>query len=364
METRDSAHDMPPKTTVTLINDPVKAARTMKLVYVLDGETTGITRKKRKKGFQYLYEGGTVKDRKVLERIKKLVIPPAWNNVWICPMENGHLQATGIDALGRKQYLYHPLWIELRNQRKYHRMVQFAHALPAIRLQIEKDLSRRGMSREKVLALIVSLMERTSIRVGNSTYEKMYGSFGLTTLKDKHIDVKGSSIQFSFKGKKGVYQDIGIKSPRLARMVQQCKEIPGKELFQYYDEEGKRQSIDSGMVNNYIKDICGEDFTSKDFRTWSGTVKAFLAFRELGCAETESEKKKLVVEAIDRVAAQLGNTRAVCKKYYIHPEIISQYESGTIQNYFDQLDEIEKTDAKTGLTNEEKIVLSILEKKR
>jgi len=348
----------------TLINDQVKAAKAMKLVYVLDGETAGITREKRGKGFRYLYDGGTVEDRKVLERIRKLVIPPAWKNVWICPMENGHLQATGIDAMGRKQYLYHPLWIELRNQHKYHRMVQFANALPAIRTQIEKDLTRKEMSKEKVLALIVSLMERTSIRVGNSTYEKLYGSFGLTTLKDKHIDVKGSSIQFSFKGKKGVYQDIGIRSPRLARMVQQCKEIPGKELFQYYDEEGKRQSIDSGMVNDYIKDICGEDFTSKDFRTWSGTVKAFLAFRELGCAETESEKKKVIVEAIDKVAAQLGNTRAVCKKYYIHPEIILQYESGTLQNYFDRLDKIERSDIKAGLTEEESIVLSILEKKK
>lgn len=348
----------------TLINDQVKAAKAMKLVYVLDGETAGITREKRGKGFRYLYDGGTVEDRKVLERIRKLVIPPAWKNVWICPMENGHLQATGIDAMGRKQYLYHPLWIKLRNQHKYHRMVQFANALPTIRTQIEKDLTRKEISREKVLALIVSLMERTSIRVGNSTYEKLYGSFGLTTLKDKHIDVKGSSIQFSFKGKKGVYQDIGIRSPRLARMVQQCKEIPGKELFQYYDEEGKRQSIDSGMVNDYIKDICGEDFTSKDFRTWSGTVKAFLAFRELGCAETESEKKKVIVEAIDKVAAQLGNTRAVCKKYYIHPEIILQYESGTLQNYFDRLDKIERSDIKAGLTEEESIVLSILEKKK
>ncbi len=348
----------------TLINDPAKAAKAMKLVYVLDGETAGITREKRGKGFRYLYDGGTVKDRKKLERIRKLVIPPAWKNVWICPMENGHLQATGIDSLGRKQYLYHPLWIELRNQRKYHRMVQFANALPAIRLQIEKDLSRKEMSREKVIALIVSLMERTSIRVGNSTYEKLYGSFGLTTLKDKHIDVKGSSIRFSFKGKKGVYQDIGIRSPRLARMVQQCKEIPGKELFQYYDEEGKRQSIDSGMVNDYIRKISGEDFTSKDFRTWAGTVNAFLAFRELGYSEVDEEKKKIVTAAIDKVSVQLGNTRAVCKKYYIHPTIIAEYECGELQKHVEQLDKIEEADGKTGLTREESIVLSILEKEK
>ena len=282
--------------------------------------------------------------------------------MWISPKANSHLQATGIDAKGRKQYLYHPSWVDLRNRRKYHRMAQFAKTLPTIRLNLEKNLSRKGLPKEKVLALIVSLMERTSIRVGNNIYEKLYGSFGLTTLKDKHTEVKGASVNFSFKGKKGVYHDVNIRNPKLARMVQRCKEIPGKELFQYYDEEGKRQSIDSGMVNDYIKEISGEDYTSKDFRTWSGTLKAFLAFKELGCAETETEKKKVIAFAIDKVATQLGNTRAVCKKYYIHPEILSQYESGSIQKYFDQLDAIEKDDNKAELTKEEKIVLSILEK--
>ena len=340
-----------------------KNVGTAKMIYVSDTETPGIKREKRGKSFRYLYNNSPVKDKQVLERISKLVIPPAWEDVWICTKENGHLQVTGFDAMGRKQYIYHPEWVELRNQRKYHRMAHFAKTLPVIRLNLEKDLALRGLPKKKVLALIVSLMERTSIRVGNSTYEKMYGSFGLTTLKDKHTDVKGGNINFSFKGKKGVYHDINIRNPKLARMVQRCKEIPGKELFQYYDEENKRQSIDSGMVNDYIKQISEEDFTSKDFRTWAGTVKAFLAFKELGCAETDTEKKKIIAFAIDKVASQLGNTRAVCKKYYVHPEIISQYESGALQNYFDQLDAIEEIDGLTGLTKEEKIVLSILEKK-
>ena len=278
-------------------------------------------------------------------------------------MVNGHIQATGIDAMGRKQYIYHTEWVNQRDKRKYHRMIQFAYALPKIRLQIEKDQSRKGLQKEKVLALIISLMERTSIRVGNNTYEKLYGSFGLTTLKDKHTEIKGSDIKFSFKGKKGVYHDINLRNSRLARMVQRCKEIPGKELFQYYDDEGKRQSIDSGMVTDYLKEISGEEFTSKDFRTWAGTVKAFLAFKELGCGGSDSEKKRLITEAVDKVATKLGNTRAVCKKYYIHPEIITSYENGALQEYFDQLDAIEEEDNYSDLTKEEKIVLSILENK-
>lgn len=334
-----------------------------KLAYVEKIENGGIFREKRGKGFRYICEGVKVTDTDTLNRIHRLVIPPAWKEVWICSMVNGHIQATGIDAMGRKQYIYHTEWVNQRDKRKYHRMIQFAYALPKIRLQIEKDLSRKGLPKEKVLALIISLMERTSIRVGNNTYEKLYGSFGLTTLKDKHTEIKGSDIIFSFKGKKGVYHDINLRNSRLARMVQRCKEIPGKELFQYYDDEGKRQSIDSGMVNDYLKEISGEEFTSKDFRTWAGTVKAFLAFKELGCGGSESEKKRLITEAVDKVATKLGNTRAVCKKYYIHPEIITSYENGALQEYFDQLDAIEEDDNYSDLTKEEKIVLSILENK-
>lgn len=344
-----------------ILYDPQKTAKAVNLVYVTDDQP-GIIRKKRGKTFRYFLDGKEVKNKEVLERIRKLVIPPAWEDVWICTLGNGHLQATGIDTEKRKQYRYHPAWVALRNHTKYYRMVQFAHALPHIRANVEKDLARHGLPREKVLAAVISLMERTNMRVGNSSYERLYGSFGLTTLKDKHIDVKGNAIRFSFKGKKGVHQDITLRNAKLARIVQRCKEIPGKELFQYYDEDGKRQTIDSGMVNNYIREVGREDFTAKDFRTWGGTVNAFLAFRELGWGETQTEQKKKVVEALDKVAAYLGNTRAVCKKYYVHPLIISLYENGSLHEYFDQLDKIEENDNRTALTKEEKIILSILEK--
>src|SRR5690554_5537852 len=362
MERDSLIQDISPQKLAVIGNDPAKTAKAIKLLYVSDSDIPGINRKKRGKKFRYFYKGAEVTDTLVLERIWQLVIPPAWEEVWICPVENGHLQATGMDTKQRKQYLYHPAWVASRNQGKYYRMIQFARALPTIRLHLEHDLARKGLPSEKVLALVVSLMEKTNIRVGNEVYEKVYGSFGITTLKDKHIEVKGSSIRFYFNGKKGVYHDIKLKNPKLARMVQRCKEIPGKELFQYYDDEGKRQSVDSGMVNDYIRDISGEDYTSKDFRTWAGTVNTFLALRELGTAETETDKKKKIVEAVDRVAAQLGNTRAVCKKYYVHPLIFTLYEYGSIQRYYDKLDHIEKNTGLSGLTKEEKIILSILEK--
>lgn len=338
-----------------------KIAKAVQLVYVSDNQP-GIRRVKKGKSFRFYLEGIEVRDKATLDRIKKLVIPPAWKEVWVCLREDGHLQATGHDIMGRKQYRYHPSWVALRDQTKYYRMARFARALPRIREQVEKDLARRGFPREKILATMISLMERTHMRVGNSSYEKLYGSFGLSTLKDKHINIKGSTLQFSFKGKKGVYQDISLRNPRLARIVQQCKEIPGKELFQYYDEEGKRQSVDSGMVNEYIREISGEDFTSKDFRTWGGTVNAFLALKELGWEEAPTAQKKIVVQAIDKVAQCLGNTRAVCRKYYVHPLILSLYEKGSLQKYFDRLDQIEENEDSFGLTKEEQVVLSILKK--
>lgn len=351
-----------PKKFAKILNDPEKTAKTVNLVYVNDHDSAGITRKKHGDNFNYYFEGKMVKDKAVIERIKKLVIPPAWEDVWICALENGHLQATGFDVRKRKQYRYHPSWNALRNHSKYYRMIQFAHALPEIRLHVEKDLARHGMPQRKVLAAVISLMERTNIRVGNNIYEKLYGSFGLTTLKDKHIDIKGNTMKFTFKGKKGVYHDISLRNPKLARIVQKCKEIPGKDLFQYFDDEGKRQTIDSGMVNDYIREISGDNFTAKDFRTWSGTINAFLAFRELGGFETQTEQKKKIIQALDKVAEQLGNTRTVCKKYYIHPLIISLYETGGLNYYYQQLDRIEENDNKADLTCEEKIILSILEK--
>lgn len=346
-----------------IINDPEKTAKAINLRYVTDAEI-GIIRKKWGRGFRYTYEEKKVTDKTQLERIKRLVIPPAWKNVWICVIENGHLQVTGMDDKDRKQYIYHPSWIALRDQTKFYKMIQFAQALPNIRLNLEKDLAKRGLKQRKVLATVVSLMERTNIRVGNEVYEKLYGSYGITTLKDRHYKGNSNKLHFTFKGKKGVEHNISFTNKRLARIVQQCKEIPGKELFQYYDEEGTRQSIDSGMVNEYIKEISGDDFTAKDFRTWSGTVNAFLALHETGIGETESERKKLIVFALDKVASLLGNTRAVCKKYYVHPLILQLYESNSLQKYYKQLDNIEKNDTKAGLTYEEEVLLTILENER
>jgi DNA topoisomerase-1 len=343
-----------------IINDPVKSAEAVNLVYVTN-DAPGIKRRRQGKAFSYYIEEKKIADKAEIHRIKKLVLPPAWEDVWICALHNGHLQATGFDIKKRKQYRYHPAWNELRNHTKFYRMLQFGKVLPQIRLQLEKDLSLPGMPLEKILATVVSLMERTNIRVGNNVYEKLYGSFGLTTLKDNHVDINGHHLKFSFKGKKGVQHDISIRNKKLAAIVLRSKEIPGKELFQYYDEQGDRHSIDSGMVNEYIRKISGEDFTAKDFRTWAGTVNAFLAFKEMGIAETETAAKKNIVEALDKVASQLGNTRTVCKKYYVHPLILSLYESKNIEKYFNQLDAIEKDDDKSDLTADEKIIMKILE---
>lgn len=337
-------------------------AQSAKLIYVTDQDTPHIRRRKHGKKFRYFIDDKPLKDPKIKDRINKLVIPPAWNDVWICSKKNGHLQATGYDSKGRKQYLYHPEWIKLRQQHKFHRMSEFAQSLPLIRKQVKKDLARRKLSSEKVLATVLSLMEQTNIRVGNDVYEKLYGSYGLTTLKNKHIKIKGNTINFSFKGKKGVYQDLSLNNSRLARIVQQCKEIPGKELFQYYEEDGSRHSIDSGMVNEYLQSITGNEFSAKDFRTWSGTVNMFIALHELGCGENQKETHHNTIEALDKVSRQLGNTRAVCKKYYVHPLITELYESGKLSHYFEKLNKMDKTNNDTELTETEKMILAILKK--
>ncbi|PTT70771.1 MULTISPECIES: DNA topoisomerase IB [unclassified Chryseobacterium] len=350
-----------PSKIVKIMKDPVASAKAVHLIYTTDAETAGITRKKTGKKYSYYKDGEKIRDKEEITRINKLVIPPAWENVWICALDNGHLQATGFDVKKRKQYRYHPLWSALRNHTKFYRMLQFGYALPDIRLQVEKDLALRNFEKRKILALIVSLMQRTNIRIGNNAYEKLYGSFGLTTLKEKHVQVKGQKIIFHFKGKKGVMHDIDLKSKRLSRLVQKCKDIPGRELFQYIDDEGNRHTVDSGMVNDYIKEISGEDFTAKDFRTWSGTVNALIAFKEIGYAETHTEYKKKVKEALEIVASHLGNTSTVCRKYYVHPLVINLYENNTIKKYLDELEQIEENDGKADLTQEEKLVLKILE---
>ena len=350
---------LPTKKIKNIINDPVKTAEAINLVYVSDTQP-GILRVKHGNNFQYIRGSSPCKDKDELSRIKSLVIPPAWENVWICTLSNGHLQATGVDSKKRKQYKYHPLWNTLRNHTKFYRMHEFGEKLPTIRLQLEKDISLPGLPLEKVLAAVVCLMERTHIRIGSSLYEKLYGSFGLTTLKDKHVDISGNQLRFMFVGKKGIAHNITIKNKKLSAIVKKCRDIPGKELFQFFNEEGEKGSLDSGMVNDYIKKISGSDFTAKDFRTWAGTVQALMAFKELGLYETQTEAKKKIVEALDKVSVQLGNTRNICKKYYVHPVLISLYESGSIEKYLKELDKIEKDDNESGLTAEEKIVMKIL----
>ncbi len=361
MTTEDIVAQLPRKKIARLLNDPEKSAAAVKLVYVSDCQP-GINRLKKGKDFEYWRDDQKITDQEELLRIKQLVIPPAWEKVWICMLADGHLQVTGVDVRSRKQYKYHPLWNAVRNHTKFYRLYQFGLALPQMRQKIEKDLALKDLPLPKVLATVISLLERTNIRIGNSTYEKIYGSYGMTTLKDKHVEIAGSNLRFSFKGKKGVYHDISLKSKRLSSIVKKCQDIPGKELFQYFDEEGKRKPIDSGMVNEYIREISDGDFTAKDFRTWAGTVQALLAFKEIGFGDTETSTKKNIVAALDIVSGLLGNTRTVCKKYYVHPAIISLYESKSLEKYIKQLEDIEKDDGRSGLSAEENILMEILKK--
>ncbi len=340
--------------------DPKVTAKAVGLRYVSDS-SPGYTRKKAGKGWSfYDTDGKLVKDKDLTTRFTKLVIPPAYTNVWISPYENGHLQFTGVDAAGRKQYRYHTHWNQIRNQSKYHRLQIFAEHLPAIRAQVDKDLLRHNLDHEKVVALVVRLMELTSIRVGNESYKKLYGSFGLTTLQNRHVAIDGSTLKFEFKGKKGVFHKIALQSKRLARLVKQCRDIPGKELFQYYNKAGERRSIGSGDINTYLKDITGEEFTAKDFRTWAGSVSALYAFKEAGEFNNITECKRKIVSVLDEVAINLGNTRTVCKKYYVHPTVIKSYEEGTIFKYIDNINE--KEDVKAAELNiAEKALIKLLE---
>ncbi|HEX7365700.1 MAG TPA: DNA topoisomerase IB [Pelobium sp.] len=339
-------------------SDAKVTAKAAGLRYTTD-RYKGYFRKKAGKGFKYEdYEGTPVKDPELLERFKKLVIPPAYDNVWIAPYPNNHLQFTGFDVKGRKQYRYHANWNSIRNQAKFYRLRNFAKCLPKIRKQVDKDLKLTGLPFKKVLALAVRLIELTHIRIGNQSYSKLYGSFGLSTLKDRHVKFKGNTVKFAFKGKKGVYHDVELQSKKLANLVKKCRDIPGKELFQYYDEDGKHYSIDSGDVNNYLKEITGEDYTAKDFRTWAGSVNALCAFKQLKKAENETHLKKQVVEVIDHVAATLGNTRTVCKKYYVHPSVISAHQNGALHKYK------VKDNNNNSLSGEEKLLLKILENEK
>jgi DNA topoisomerase-1 len=346
--------------------DPKAAASAVALRYVSD-ETPGIRRKRAGTGFTYVdAKGKPVRDEQTLRRIKSLVIPPAWTEVWICPESNGHLQATGYDVRGRKQYRYHPRFREVREQTKFSRMIAFARALPHIRRRVEHDLKRPGLPREKVLAAVVKLLETTLIRVGSEEYAKSNNSFGLTTLKDKHARIKGSTITFEFKGKSGIDHDIDLTDPRLAHIVKQCQDLPGQELLQYLDHAGNVRDIGSADVNDYLRQITGggggEEFTAKDFRTWAGTVLAAIALQELKSFDSQAQAKKNIVRAVETVAARLGNTRAVCRKCYIHPAILDSYVDGTLSTLAHKAEVKLKKDLKS-LKPEEAMVLTLLQQK-
>ncbi len=287
----------------------------------------GITRRRSGRGFSYIaVDGSVVRDTASLRRIRALAVPPAWTNVWICPSPNGHIQATGRDARGRKQYRYHARWNEVRDATKYDRMVQFGGALPTIRARVDEDLARSGLPKEKVLAIIISLLEATVIRVGNEEYARENHSYGLTTMQNRHIAIDGSQMRFRFRGKSGKVHDISLSDRRLARMVQRCRDLPGQDLFQYRDDAGESQPIDSADVNEYLRCIAEQDFTAKDFRTWAGTLLAAEQLVPLRPADPAVPSKEVLVAAIAVVAERLGNTPAVCRKCYIHPAILNAYQ--------------------------------------
>ena len=343
--------------------EPAIAARAARLRYVSDTRP-GIRRKRAGTGFSYKWpDGSLVHDAETLRRIKALAIPPAWTDVWICPIPNGHLQATGRDAKGRKQYRYHSRWREMRDETKYARMIAFGEALPQIRKRVTHDLALPDLPRDKILATVVRLLETTLIRIGNEEYAKTNRSYGLTTLRNRHVDVSGATIRFQFRGKSGIAHTIDINDRRLARIVAHCKELPGAELFQYVDNDGVRQSVDSGDVNAYLRDITEQDFTAKDFRTWAGTVLAALALSEMEAVDSETQAKKNVVQAIERVAERLGNTPSVCRKCYVHPAVLDGYREGTMLEALKQRAEYEIVDTLAGLKPEEAAVLAFLQQR-
>lgn len=308
--------------------DPTASARHANLRYVTP-DTAGLTRHPAPGGFAYRTAAGRlVRAPRTLRRIQALAIPPAWTDVWICVDSNGHLQATGRDARGRKQYRYHSRWHAVRDDVKYGRLASFAAALPNLRRKVAAGLKAPDRSRERVLATVLRLLEATLIRVGNEEYARANRSFGLTTLLDQHAEVRGGRVRFKFKAKSGVRQTVDLHDPVLARTVKRCQELPGQVLFQYVDENGVRQRVESGDVNEYIREAAGEAFTAKDFRTWAGTVLAACALRDIGVPESATARKRHLVQAIDTVAARLGNTRAVCRRSYVHPVVLDAYMEG------------------------------------
>jgi DNA topoisomerase-1 len=340
---------------------PTESAEAAGLRYVTD-EMAGFGRRRVGKKFAFVStRGQTVRDASVIKRINSLAIPPAWTDVWICALANGHLQATGRDARGRKQHRYHPKWREVRDDAKYARMMTFAKALPKIRARVARDLKRPGLQRNKVLATVIKLLEVSLIRVGNEEYASDNGSYGLTTMQDRHAKVNGSKVQFKFRGKSGKDHTIDVKSSHLAKIVKQCQDLPGQDLFQYIDDAGKKQDVKSEDVNAYLHEIVGGDYTAKDFRTWSGTVLAAMALSEVRKYDTKAQAKKNIKHAIERVAERLGNTPTICRKCYVHPAVIDSYLDGATLSVVRQRAELLRGGTK--LRPEESSVLALLEKR-
>jgi DNA topoisomerase-1 len=340
--------------------DPRAVAREAGLRYTTDTRP-GLTRRRSGKGFSYRdADGATIRDPEVKGRIRALAIPPAWTDVWICPWPNGHLQASGRDARGRKQYRYHAAWKQRRGTDKFDRMLAFAEALPRIRRRCDADLATRGLSRDKVLAAVVRLLELTLIRVGNDEYARLNRSFGLTTLRDRHARIEGSAVRFRFRGKSGRSHEVGLRDRRLASVVRRCQELPGQELFQFVDEAGDVRDVASDDVNDYIRDASGGDFTAKDFRTWAGTVLAYRALRALQPGTGERAAQKNVVEAIRQTADQLGNTPAVARGSYVHPAVLEAYLAGSIRGALVEAAEEQETPPTGATPAEEKQVRALL----
>jgi DNA topoisomerase-1 len=339
---------------------PEEAARTAGLHYISTAPLPpGIRRVKSGKGFRYLApDGTTIRSAEEIARIRAIVIPPAWADVWICTSPLGHIQAIGRDARGRKQYRYHERWRDVRDENKYGQLVAFATMLPSIRRRVRRDLARRGLPREKVIAVVVRLLERTMMRIGNEEYARANRSFGLTTLREHHVTIRGHALEFQFRGKSGKEHRLRVVDPRLSRIVKACQDLPGYEVFQYLDEEGKRQSVDSADVNAYLREITGADVSAKVFRTWAGTVRALAAMRAVKRDEKKAPSARQLVEVVKTVARQLGNTPAICRKCYIHPALIQSFQRGELHDRLAEL--AEHPSVIRGLGADERLTLAFL----
>lgn len=342
-----------------LLQDPEKLANLANLVYITDDQLT-IKRHKKGRGFYYTRNAKKITDPELLEHLKELVIPPAWHEVRITHLENGHLQVVGRDDKDRKVYLYHELWSKFKNQTKFFKMISFGKSLPKLRKHVAKDLKLKGMPQNKVLALVIQLMEETHIRIGNHYYAKNNETYGLSTLRTKHVHEIDAGLSFDFVGKKGKDHSIAVEDQSLINLINQCEEIPGWELFQYYDDHGNHQTIDSGMINQYIHKISGVNFSAKDFRTWAATKIFFETLHEIGYTEIEKENKHHVIEAYDATAQALGNTRSVCRSYYVHPLVREGYEDGSIQPYFKKVAEKSQHRGKVHFSQTEEVLLEMI----